>query len=275
MCRAADGPLEKRTALLFPVHHEDPARIAGTIGAIAEELEALGKNTAFDVFVLSDTRGAEEGEAEEAAYADVRRALAGQIAVYYRRRIENTARKSGNLKDWVERFGGAYEHFVILDGDSIMSGASLVRLARAMEKDPKAGLIQTVPRLTGGVTLLQRLMQFASNIYGPPVAAGLAFWHRDQGNYWGHNAIIRTAAFASSAGLPELAGTPAVRRSYPEPRLRRGRAPRARRLGCPHGARRSRAPSRARRRGFPISSSATGAGRKATCSTSPSCLRPA
>ncbi len=52
-----------------------------------------------------------------------RRALAGQIAVYYRRRIENTARKSGNLKDWVERFGGAYEHFVILDGDSIMSGA--------------------------------------------------------------------------------------------------------------------------------------------------------
>jgi membrane glycosyltransferase len=204
----AEGPLAKRTALLFPVHHEDPARIAGTIGAIAEELEALGKNSAFDVFVLSDTRGAEEGEAEEAAYAEVRRALAAQIAVYYRRRIENTARKSGNLKDWVERFGAAYEHFVILDGDSIMSGAALVRLARAMEKDPNAGLIQTVPRLTGGVTLLQRLMQFASNIYGPPVAAGLAFWHRDQGNYWGHNAIIRTAAFASAAGLPNLPGRP-------------------------------------------------------------------
>ena len=156
--------------------------------------------------MLSDTRGAEEGLAEEAAYADVRRDLAGQIAVYYRRRIENTARKSGNLKDWVERFGGAYAHFVILDGDSIMSGASLVRLARTMEKDPKAGLIQTVPQLTGGVTLLQRLMQFASNIYGPPVAAGIAFWHRDQGNYWGHNAIIRTAAFASFSRAPEPAG---------------------------------------------------------------------
>ena len=36
----------------------------------------------------------------------------------------------------------------------------------------------------------------------PAVAAGLAFWHRDQGNYWGHNAIIRTAAFAAAAGLP-------------------------------------------------------------------------
>lgn len=205
---AAEGPLTTRTALLFPVHHEDPARIAGTIGAIAEELEALGKSSRFDVFVLSDTRGADEGTVEEAAYAHLRQALAGQIAVYYRRRIENTARKSGNLRDWIERFGAAYDHFVILDGDSIMSGASLVRIARAMEKDPRSGLIQTVPRLTGGVTLLQRLTQFASNTYGPAVAAGLAFWHRDQGSYWGHNAIIRTAAFASAAGLPHLPGGP-------------------------------------------------------------------
>jgi membrane glycosyltransferase len=56
------------------------------------------------------------------------------------------------------------------------------------------------------VTLLQYLQQFASNVYGPPVAAGLAFWHRDQGNYWGHNAIIRTKAFAEAAGLPTLPG---------------------------------------------------------------------
>jgi membrane glycosyltransferase len=38
------------------------------------------------------------------------------------------------------------------------------------------------------------------------VSAGLAFWHRDQGNYWGHNAVIRTRAFAGSAGLPDLPG---------------------------------------------------------------------
>ena len=63
-----------------------------------------------------------------------------------------------------------------------------------------------MPRLTGATTLLQYLTQFASNVYGPLVAAGLAFWHRDQGNYWGHNAIIRTPAFASAAGLPTLPG---------------------------------------------------------------------
>ncbi len=204
----ADGPLATRTALLFPVYHEDPARIAGTISAIAEELTSLGKAGAFDIFVLSDTRGADAGIAEEAAYAALSRKLAGEVQVYYRRRIENTARKAGNIKDWVERFGGAYETFVIFDGDSIMSGVALVRLARAMEKGPSAGLIQTVPKLIGGTTLLQKLMQFAANIYGPPTAAGLAFWSKDQGNYWGHNAIIRTAAFAGAAGLPHLPGPP-------------------------------------------------------------------
>ena len=43
-----------------------------------------------------------------------------------------------------------------------------------MQRDEKAGLIQTVPRLAGAVTLLQHLQQFACNVYGPPVAAGLA-----------------------------------------------------------------------------------------------------
>jgi membrane glycosyltransferase len=88
-----------------------------------------------------------------------------------------------------------------------MTADTLVRLAIAMEKDPRAGLIQTVPRLIGGTTLLQRLQQFASNTYGPAVSAGLSVWHRDQGNYWGHNAIIRTRAFAAAAGLPELPGS--------------------------------------------------------------------
>lgn len=202
----ADGPLDGRTALLFPVYHEEPARIAGTIAAMVEELASLGKADKFDVFVLSDTRGADVGMAEEAAYAELAKELAGRAHVYYRRRIENTGRKAGNIKDWVERFGGDYETFIILDGDSIMSGVALVSLARAMEADPSAGLIQTVPKLIGGKTLLQRLMQFAANVYGPATAAGLAFWSKDQGNYWGHNAIIRTRAFAVCAGLPSLPG---------------------------------------------------------------------
>lgn len=199
-------PLSKRTALLFPVYHEDPARISGAIEAMAWELLSLGRVSNFDIFILSDTRGDDAGAEEAAVYRALSEDLSAIIPVYYRRRLENRARKAGNIEDWVERFGGGYESFVILDGDSVMSGSTLVSLALAMERDPKAGLIQTVPRLVGGHTLLQRLQQFACNTYGPSVAAGLAAWHRDQGNYWGHNAIIRTVAFATAAGLPDLKG---------------------------------------------------------------------
>jgi membrane glycosyltransferase len=199
-------PLTSRTALLFPVYHEDPASIAGAIEAVVRDLQTLGRNRNFDVFVLSDTRGEDAGEREAEVYHALGEEIRHISPVYYRRREKNTARKAGNIADWIEHFGAAYQSFVILDGDSVMSGATLVSLALAIEADPKAGLIQTVPRIVGGETLLQRLQQFASNVYGPCVAAGLTFWHRDQGNYWGHNAIIRTAAFASSAGLPDLPG---------------------------------------------------------------------
>jgi membrane glycosyltransferase len=50
------------------------------------------------------------------------------------------------------------------------------------------------------------MQQFASRVYGPVVSEGLAAWHGRDGNYWGHNAIIRVKAFADSAGLPELSG---------------------------------------------------------------------
>ena len=69
------GRIGARTALLFPVYHEDPALIAGTVDAMAEELALLGRADEFDVFVLSDTRG--EAAREEIAYAELKRRLAG------------------------------------------------------------------------------------------------------------------------------------------------------------------------------------------------------
>lgn len=202
----ATVPPETRTALLFPVYNEDPTSIAGAIDAITAELEALSAADRFDVYILSDTRSAEAGAREQAVYSALKRAIAARTAVYYRRRRHNSERKAGNIKDWVERFGAAYPQFVILDADSVMSGRALVRLTRAMEANPDAGLIQTVPRIVGGTTTLQCLVQYACNTYGPSVATGLAVWTRDQGNYWGHNAVIRTRAFASGAGLPTLPG---------------------------------------------------------------------
>jgi membrane glycosyltransferase len=200
------GPLTGRTALLFPIYHEDCASIAAAVQAMAEDLAATGQAHAFDVFILSDSRTEAAGLEEEHAFSALADRLRPVISVYYRRRRENVARKSGNIRDWIERFGGAYASFVVLDADSLMAGETLVRLARAMQINPRAGLIQTVPRLVGGRTIFQQLQQFAAGVYGPAAAAGLATWQGGSGNYWGHNAIIRTQAFAAAAGLPELQG---------------------------------------------------------------------
>jgi membrane glycosyltransferase len=75
-----------------------------------------------------------------------------------------------------------------------------------MERHPAVALIQTLPVVVNARTLFARLQQFAGRLYGPPIAAGIAWWHASEGNYWGHNAIIRVAAFARDAGLPELQG---------------------------------------------------------------------
>ena len=75
-----------------------------------------------------------------------------------------------------------------------------------MEAHPGVGLIQTLPIITGGTTLFARMQQFAGRVYGPVIAHGIAWWHGSESNYWGHNALIRTIAFAEQAGLPELRG---------------------------------------------------------------------
>ena len=36
----------------------------------------------------------------------------------------------------------------------------------------------------------------------------MAYWAADEGNYWGHNAVIRIDAFVESCKLPRLAGSP-------------------------------------------------------------------
>ena len=195
-----------RTALLMPVYNEDPERVFATLGRMARGLMWQGASRHFDIFVLSDTRKPEVAALEEQAFHTLRRDMGGQISIYYRRRVENKHRKAGNIADFVTRWGGSYDHMIVLDADSDMSGETLVTLARAMAADPKAGIIQSLPLLRNGATPYARMTQFAGRVYGPVVAAGLSAWHGRDGNYWGHNAIIRTRAFAEAAGLPELTG---------------------------------------------------------------------
>ncbi|WP_375413129.1 glucans biosynthesis glucosyltransferase MdoH [uncultured Bradyrhizobium sp.] len=198
-------PIRSRNAMLLPTYNEDPYRIMARLRAICESIEQTGYGPQFDWFVLSDTTDASIWIAEERCFLNLRRDLdAGRV--FYRHRPQNTARKSGNIEDWIKRFGSGYDHMIILDADSLMTGDTIVRLAGAMERNPAVALIQTLPVVVNARTLFARLQQFAGRLYGPLIAAGIAWWHGSEGNYWGHNAIIRVRAFAQDAGLPELHG---------------------------------------------------------------------
>src|SRR5438105_15330512 len=198
--------IHSRTAMLLPTYNEDPHRVLARLRAIYESVEQTGHGSRFDWFVLSDTTDPAIWIAEEKCFLKLREALGSAAALFYRHRPENTARKSGNIEDWVKRFGANYEGMLILDADSLMTGDSIIRLVAAMEAHSKVALIQTLPVIVNAKSLFARWQQFAGRLYGPMLAAGIAWWHGSEGNYWGHNAVIRVRAFAQYAGLPELRG---------------------------------------------------------------------
>ena len=199
----ASEPLRGRTAILLPVCNEDFLGVLGRLSIMERSLAQVMGGERFEFFILSDSN-AENGEAERRAFQEMRASFSRPV--HYRRRALNIGRKPGNIAEWVRRFGGGYDHMVVLDADSVMSGQTMVRLASDMERHPHVGLIQTVPTVMGGTTLFARWQQFASRLFGPISAAGMIWWAGSEGMFWGHNAIVRVRAFAESCGLPELPG---------------------------------------------------------------------
>ncbi|WP_425045664.1 glucans biosynthesis glucosyltransferase MdoH [Primorskyibacter sp. S87] len=193
-----------RVALLMPVHNEVPWYVLGNARSMLEELRARGGQHDYAMFVLSDTRDPAIAAQEQASIEALRASLTPDLRIYYRRRAENTDRKVGNITDWVRRWGADWDAMLVLDADSLMTGRAIARLTDALARDPGAGLIQSFPQLIGAKSVFARAQQFANGVYGAALAEGLALWCGQEGNYWGHNAIIRTRAFANSAGLPHL-----------------------------------------------------------------------
>jgi membrane glycosyltransferase len=200
--------LRTRTALLMPIYNEAPQRVFAGLQAIYESLDALGVLDHFDILILSDTTEPEIWLEEEAAFWELRQRTKGQTRIFYRHRLKNIRRKAGNIADFCRRWGAQYDHMVVLDADSLMTGKALIQLVAAMEGHSDAGLVQTLPLVINRNTLFARAHQFAARIYGPIIGAGLAYWHLGDSSYWGHNAIIRTKAFIDHAGLPDLPGLP-------------------------------------------------------------------
>ena len=198
-------PLLQRCAVLTPIYNEDAEMVMTRMRAMGSSLSCAHQGS-FDFFVLSDSRSDEVVDAERAAFATLVRNWPAASGLFYRRRDLNIGRKAGNIAEWVRRFGAGYGWMIVLDADSVVEGDCLLKMAAAMERNPRLGLLQTAPVIVGACSLFSRLQQFASRLYGPLHAEGLAWWSGAEGNYWGHNAILRISAFAACAGLPSLRG---------------------------------------------------------------------
>jgi membrane glycosyltransferase len=200
------GASASLTALVMPIYNEDPLRTTTALQAMAEALAHIDAHRSFEIVILSDSTNADAWIRETLTVNALRGSLLSIMPVWYRRRWRNIARKSGNIEDFVTRWGGRYDHMIVLDADSLIDAPTLQRLVQNMNADPNLGILQTAPQLIGATTFFGRLQQFAGCVYGPVITRGLSAWSGDSCNYWGHNAIIRMSAFALNCGLPELVG---------------------------------------------------------------------
>ena len=203
---------DARTAIIMPICNEDVATVFAGLRATCESLIGTGHASQFDVFVLSDSYDPAIAAAERSAWEELRAALAEQpghppIEVYYRLRERRTHRKAGNVADFCRRWGKDYDHMVVLDADSVMSGSCLVSMVKLMDANPSAGIIQTATQAIGHATLHARAQQFGSRVTGRLFTLGMQFWQLGESHYWGHNAIIRVEPFMQHCALAPIKGT--------------------------------------------------------------------
>ena len=202
------GPIRGRTVILVPVYNEDPVTTFARIAAMDASIRAEATGATFDFAILSDTRNEAIAARERLWFQRLLQDRAAEGRIFYRRREANTGRKAGNIEDFIQRAGAAYDYAMILDADSLMEGATIIEMARRMEADPALGLLQSLPCVINARSRFGRTMQFSANFYSPVFARGLAMMQGRTGPFWGHNALVRMRAFAASCGLPELSGAP-------------------------------------------------------------------
>lgn len=205
---ADDAPITARTVVLVPVYNEDPVATFSRVAAMDASLAATELGGQVHFTILSDTRNEFIAQREVQWFARLVGERDGVGRFFYRRRAQNTGKKAGNIEDFIQRSGAAYDFALILDADSLMEGATIVEMVRRMQAEPRLGLLQTLPRVIRARSRFGRAMQFSASFFSPVFARGLAMLQGETGPFWGHNALVRVRAFAESCGLPELAGKP-------------------------------------------------------------------
>jgi membrane glycosyltransferase len=191
-------------AIAVTVRDEDLLPILRRLHALLAALGSARPGWIVEGFVLSDTAAAVSIAAENDALATL--SEADRVRIHFRRRADNAGFKAGNIMDFLDRHASGFELMLVLDADSTMSAAAVLRLADAMQADQSLGIVQ---HLTVGLPALSpfpRLFQFGMRAGMRTWAAGQDWWQGDEGPYWGHNAMVRIAPFRAHARLPLLSG---------------------------------------------------------------------
>ncbi|MBL3825490.1 MULTISPECIES: glucans biosynthesis glucosyltransferase MdoH [unclassified Marinobacter] len=201
----AATPLAK-TAILLPIYHEPVEWTLSGLKAVYRDIERTGRIEHFEFYILSDSRDPDVWLEEQRRWHELARELGAEGRLFYRRRPVNLNYKSGNVADFLRRWGRRCKYMVVLDADSLLSGDTVVRMVQLMEREPGVGILQTNPTIINGKSLFARVQQFANRFYSTLFATGLAAIQMGDAAFWGHNAILRTEPFMKHCGLPKLGG---------------------------------------------------------------------
>lgn len=200
-----DTPMAK-TAVLLPIYHEPVHWTLSGLKAVYRDIERTGQIEHFEFYILSDSRDPDVWLEEQVAWNNLAKELGGEGRIFYRCRPVNLNYKSGNIADFLRRWGKRCKYMVVLDADSLMTGSTIVRMVRLMQREPNVGILQTNPNIINGQSLFARIQQFANRFYSTLFANGLAAIQMGDAAFWGHNAILRIEPFMKHCGLRKLPG---------------------------------------------------------------------
>ncbi len=203
-----NDPIAGRIAILLTLRNEDPERAFARLRVVKAGLDANGFARHFAYFILSDTTDPEIAAAEDACFARAVADAGEEAALHYRRRDSNPGFKAGNIRDFLERWGDGYELMIGLDADSLMSAATILRMVRIMQTNPRLGILQSLVVGLPSHSAFARFFQFGMRHNMRIYTMGASWWAGDCGPYWGHNAVIRVAPFKEHCHLPILPGKP-------------------------------------------------------------------
>ena len=193
-----------RTAIALTVRNEDMTLVLPAMRRLLDGLDNAGQGAAFVLWVLSDTPAGPAADAEERAVAVFRAADPVPARIHYRRRAENIGFKAGNIMDFLDHHASGFELMLPLDADSEMSAAAVLRMVRAMQTEPRLGIVQHLTVGLPAASAFARLFQFGMRAGMRSWVTGQAWWQGDAGPYWGHNAVVRIAPFHAHCRLETL-----------------------------------------------------------------------